>query len=64
MFQMRGKIGLFCNVFSKEHGRQFGATIQRAKNMQYTTQETSHIEFGLCKKRLQKEHHIRKMSSV
>ena len=24
----------------------------------------SHIEFGLCKKRLQKEHHIRKMSSV
>ena len=34
------KIWLFCNVYSKEHGRQFGATIQRAKNMQYTTQET------------------------
>ena len=27
------QIWLFCIVYSKENGRQFGATIQRAKNM-------------------------------
>ena len=33
-------VWLFCNVYSMEKGRQFGVTIQRAKNMQYTTKES------------------------
>ena len=49
MFQMRGKIGLFCNVFRKEHGRQFGATIQRAKNMQYRRKKQSHWIWSMQK---------------
>ena len=63
VFQMR-QIWLFCNVYSKEDGLQFGATIHRAKNMQYTTQE-SHWSCSMPQKKLlQKEHHIRKMSCL
>ena len=34
------QIWLFCNLYRKENGQQFRATTQRAKNMQYTTQES------------------------
>ena len=44
------KIWPYCNVYSKGNGLQFGATIQRAKNMQYTTQE-SHRSCSMQKKK-------------
>ena len=61
MFQMR-QIWLFCNVYSKEDGLQFGATIHRAKNMQYTTQ-VPHRSCSMQKKNLIKAPNIGEMRS-
>ena len=56
VFQMR-QIWLFCNGYSKENGLQFGATFHRAKNMQYTTQE-SHWSCSMPKKNCYKKNII------
>ena len=63
MFQMR-EIWPFCNVYSKENGPQLGATIQRAKNMHAIYDSRITLKLFYAKKRLQKGHHIRKVSCL